>query len=261
MFEIRKLENEMNPKLAKRVVCYLANNYFCFKDLLDNTERFRLVLCAFNRFINDGLNVTSLTKMLIDLEDYEPYPMVGEMIDDITNVASINQLLDLAIAWFKKCNLDDDCAIIKLLLNHWLYNNGYSLIVFYPHYINSITHFIKEGNNDECVKSIIVEIYKQSFELNTIYPVLSLADVIDLFHAVEQILRSQFQVSHLAIYGSYRLQTQTQYSDIDVYIETIEPISNTQVYSISDYLSAIMRIKVNVTLDKTFLSYEPLKVI
>jgi predicted nucleotidyltransferase len=257
MIEIEKLKNEMNPNLSKRVVCYLSENIFTYNDILVDNELFKLAHLAFMEILKNNLSFARFKFLLILLKEEIEEETLEEMIDEMKSVENVEQLFDKVLRLLKEYNsLSNYDIIIKVLVNHFMYNHGYSLVVFYPFYIGVLNYHIANGMEDDGIKSLLTTIYNQSYQLNTIYEIKTTDEIVRIICSVQDVLEHQVFVSHLYLFGSYCLGTQTKFSDVDIYIEPI--VDN--IVSINDFLTTVLGIKVNVSLEKDFITYKMIEV-
>ncbi|MGH7885503.1 MAG: nucleotidyltransferase family protein [Thermodesulfobacteriota bacterium] len=59
-------------------------------------------------------------------------------------------------------------------------------------------------------------------------------------------LEEKYQVKEIGIFGSYVRDEQTNESDIDVLVEFSTPVSLLKIISLENYISDILRIKVDI---------------
>jgi uncharacterized protein len=63
---------------------------------------------------------------------------------------------------------------------------------------------------------------------------------------LKSILREQYRVTTLGIFGSYARNEQHQESDVDILIDYIQPPSLVKVVALRDWLTELLNIKVDV---------------
>ena len=71
-------------------------------------------------------------------------------------------------------------------------------------------------------------------------------DIKKIINQHRQELEERFKIKSIAIFGSYVRGEQKEGSDVDIMVEFVEPMSLLHIVSVENYLSDILRVKVDV---------------
>lgn len=261
MNDLYKLKGDLNPRLIKNLTLYLVEEKFTYDDLINNTSLFSKTEKTIIQFLNNELSFESVGSVFeiigckLNLITYDKQKNIFEKID------FFEKFVENFIIAAKQSFLDKDGFILlHLLSNHWLYNNGFSLMVFNPYIIVNIKEMIDKNVQSEFLRQTIFRYYLYSLAKNKKNIFLPTDDVVNKLIAVKDVLKLQYKVNKLFIYGSYSRNQQTEYSDLDVLIESDKDMSIAEAIAIKDFLRTILKIKVDIAIDDSFIKGNLLEV-
>jgi len=166
--------------------------------------------------------------------------------------------VDELIKFFVKSYIDviydnNTVLLLKLLANHWLLQNGYSMIIFYPSYLRGFDQLIADGADTSLLEKMIRNFYQDTYYKNNIGLVKTMEEFSTQLKSIKGVLNNQFGIVKLSIFGSYAKNRQCEYSDLDLLIEIKEEMGSYHLQSLDDFLSAILGITVNSVTDGAFI--------
>ena len=102
-----------------------------------------------------------------------------------------------------------------------------------------------------------LEQYKDlSFSYDNEYLPLSKSDVINVIQKHRKILKNNFGIKTLWIYGSFRRNEQTIYSDIDLYVRFYKEPTKEIIKQVKKYLTIVLGRTVDLLIDNyTYINY------
>lgn len=254
MDEIYKLNGPLNPKLAKKITLYLKEGKFKYQDMSLYKEKFKKTHELILRFFKENLSVNSVKSILKEYDIILSDEEIKNKINLINKVKSFEKLiLFLENSFKKKIEIKDYFSLLYLLINYWLFNNGYSLMALNPTIIYNMKQMIKEETSFEFFKTSFIRFYNYSLKKNSFHEIIPLNKLKGKIMKQKEILNEQFGIKKLFIYGSYAKNKNNEFSDLDIYIETNKKNSTNNILSVRDFLINILKIKVDISVDKSFI--------
>ncbi|MDR1697968.1 MAG: nucleotidyltransferase domain-containing protein [Erysipelotrichaceae bacterium] len=261
MIEIKKLEGKSNPKLAKKIARYLIEDKFTYEQYHEYRDEFHAIHEAFLSFLKTDLTMASIVRVFAVLEVVLDVLETQKAVNMIKSTKSVMSLFDSFAKAYRKSEYGKyTYLILKLILNHWLLENGYSLLIFYPSFTKGLEHLISEAADDESIVSLLMSFYHESYVRNTVYPVETMESVIKKLLSVKETLELQHGIIKISMFGSYTKGTQNEFSDVDLFIKAKTTLSEFEIEAINTFLSQIIGIRVNVALDDDFVHYQMVEV-
>jgi predicted nucleotidyltransferase len=252
--KISKLNGPLNPKIIRKNTKYIIIDKFPDEQIYEESVEFIDMQIAYMDFLNSVLDNTSLLELLNYLNVHVELEIIDKAISSISKTCDVDELIE----YFVKSYVDlvygaNTALLLKLLVNHWLLNNGYSMIIFYPSYLRGFDQLIAEGADNGLLKKMVQNFYRDTYYKNNVSPIKTLEDITSHLLSMKMVLNNQFGILKLSIFGSYAKNKQCEYSDLDLVIQTKEEMGSFQLQSIDDYLTATLGIIVNSVTDGTFI--------
>lgn len=252
--KISKLNGPLNPKIIRKNTKYIIINKFPDEQIYEESAEFIDMQIAYMDFLNSVLDKTSLLELLNYLNIQIELETIDKAISEISKTNEADELIEYFVkSYIEEIYGANTALLLKLLVNHWLLNNGYSMIIFYPSYLRGFDQLIAEGADNNLLKKMVQNFYRDTNYMNNVSPIKSLEEIITQLLSMKSVLNNQFGILKLSIFGSYAKNKQCEYSDLDLVIQTKEEIISSQLHSIDDYLTAILGITVNSVTDGTFI--------
>lgn len=252
--KISKLNGPLNPKIIRKNTKYIIIDRFPDEQIYEESVEFIDMQIAYMDFLNSVLCRTSLLNLLDYLNIQIEIETIDKAISEISKMNEADELIEYFVnSYVEEVYGINTVLLLKLLLNHWLLNNGYSMIIFYPSYLRGFDQLIAEGADNSLLKKMVQNFYRDTYYKNNVSPIKTLEDIISQLLSMKMVLNNQFGILKLSIFGSYAKNKQCEYSDLDLVIQTKEKIGSFQLQSIDDYLTATLGIIVNSVTDGTFI--------
>lgn len=252
--KINKLNGPLNPKIIRKNTKYIIIDRFPDEQIYEESVEFIDMQIAYMDFLNSDLCRTSLLNLLNYLNIQIELETIDKAISEISKTNEADQLIEYFVkSYVEEVYGVNTVLLLKLLVNHWLLKNGYSLIIFYPSYLRGFDQLIAEGADNSLLKKMIQNFYRDTNYKNNVSPIKTLEDIIVKLLSMKNVLINQFGIRKLSIFGSYAKNKQSEYSDLDLVVESKEIMGNHQLQSLDDYLTAILGMTVNSVTDGTFI--------
>ncbi|MDY0277647.1 MAG: nucleotidyltransferase domain-containing protein [Acholeplasma sp.] len=252
--KISKLNGPLNPKIIRKNTKYIIIDKFPDEQIYEESVEFIDMQIAYMDFLNSVLDNSSLLELLTYLNVHVELVIIDKAINSVSKICDADELIE----YFVKSYVDvvygtNTILLLKLLVNHWLLNNGYSMIIFYPSYLRGFDQLIAEGADNSLLEKMVQNFYRDTYYKNNVSPIKTLEDITSHLLSMKMVLNNQFGILKLSIFGSYAKNKQCEYSDLDLVIQTKEKMGSFQLQSIDDYLTATIGITVNSVTDGTFI--------
>lgn len=255
----RSYGKELNPKVEFKFLYFLIPNLDREKDYYEIVDIFKKniepktyqgkwflkIKKIYERFSKNQ----TLTKELFEYLNQEfnweiDYSKVDELISEYKNLDYPE--LDYKATWLLKniiCKnpIDNYSYIIAIVLfNALLKANGKFPIIFTLTYLEFVQRMIKTNITLDSLYELI-SIYKDlSVFYDTKYPSKSKEDVIRILNDNRQMLIKTYGFKKVWLYGSFVRNEQTDFSDIDIYVDFSKEISSQEYIDIKEYLKSIL---------------------
>ena len=261
MKEIKKLKGPMNPKLARKIARYLVEDKFTYEQYHEQSEEFKKIHNSFVEFLALDMNIVTINSVLKVLEIEIEKNMIELALASVKNIKEVMELFELFVESYKESRFGEQTLLVfKLIMNHWLFKNGYSLLIIYPSFTKELANLVKYGGDIAVMKRLVTSFYIESYVRNTIVKVRSQEEIIIEIKKIKDVLVLQYGINKLEIFGSYAKGTQNEFSDLDLLIETKDDLNEFEIYAMNDYLSVILELKVNIAVQSDFVHDEMVKV-
>ncbi len=261
MNEIKKLKGPMNPKLARKIARYLVEDKFTYEQYHEQSEEFKKIHNSFVEFLALDMNIVTFNSVLKALEIEIEKNMIELALASVKNIKEVMELFELFVESYKESRFGEQTLLVfKLIMNHWLFKNGYSLLIIYPSFTKELANLVKYGGDIAVMKRLVTSFYIESYVRNTIVKVRSQEEIIKEIKKIKDVLVLQYGINKLEIFGSYAKGTQNEFSDLDLLIETKDDLNEFEIYAMNDYLSVILELKVNIAVQSDFVHDEMVKV-
>lgn len=261
MNEIKKLKGPMNPKLARKIARYLVEDKFTYEQYHEQSQEFKKIHNIFMEFLELDMNIITINSVLKVLEIEVEENMIGLALDSVKNIKEVMQLFELFVESYKESRFGEQTLLLfKLIMNHWLYKNGYSLMIIYPSFTKELKNLVEYGGDIAVMKRLVASFYIESYVRNTVVKVKTQEEIIKEINKVKDVLKLQYGINKLEIFGSYAKETQNEFSDLDLLVETKSELNEFEMNAINDYLSVTLELKVNVTGKSDFIHDKTLRV-
>jgi uncharacterized protein len=252
--KISKLNGPLNPKIIRKNTKYIIIDRFPDEQIYEESVELIDMQIAYMDFLNSSLCKTSLLNLLNYLNIHFELEAIDKAISELSKTNEAEQLIEYFVkSYIEEVYGINTVLLLKLLVNHWLLKNGYSLIIFYPSYLRGFNQLIAEGADISLLKKMIQNFYRDTYYKNNISPIKTLEGIMTQLLSMKAVLNNQFGILKLSIFGSYAKNKQCEYSDLDLLVETKEKIGDHQLQSLDDYLTAILEITVSSVTDGTFI--------
>lgn len=251
---IEKVKTEINPKIIRKITKYLVEGKFPDEQIYEDGAEFKEVELQFKKFLSQDLSFYSLSEIIGHLEVKIQEKNIERIIKDILEIPKV----EILFSFFIKKYLNNDYdkytfLLLKLCTNWWLNTNDYSMIIFYPSYMRGLNQLIEESADEKLIEKMLRNFYRDTYYKNETHIVTTENAVKQKIIELKPVLRNQFDVKHITLFGSYAKNKQTKFSDIDLIVELYQTASENKLKPLDDYLSAIFEIRVNSVLDGSFI--------
>lgn len=261
MNEIKKLKGPMNPKLARKIARYLVEDKFTYEQYHEQSEEFKKIHNSFAEFLSLDMNIVTINSVLKILEIEIEKNMIELALSSVKNIKEVMSLFELFVESYKENRFGEQTLLIfKLIINHWLHKNGYSLMIIYPSFTKELANLVKYGGDIAVMKKLVASFYIESYVRNTVVKVKTQEEIIKEINKVKDVLKLQYGINKLEIFGSYAKGKQNEFSDLDLLVETKSELNEYEMNAINDYLSVILELKVNIAVQSDFVHDEMVKV-
>ena len=257
MKEINKITGKRNPRLAHKIIQYLKDDdKFTFEEIRNRDERFTSLLSGFFDMLSKEISEESILSFLdilnISIESEE----LENIVTILLECEYFEQLIDYFISILKDTKYGIHTEVImKLLVNYWLYKNGYSLLVFYEGTMSRILGMINEDEDMEVIKKLIGIEYSKNYYKNEAVTARSVVDIEEILLKKQEELNAFYGITKLCIYGAYANETENEFSDCNIYVGANRFLSVDEIMSLKDYLKVVLQTKVDLTLNKKVLMF------
>ncbi len=252
--KLEKIKGETNPKIIRKITKYLVEGKFPDEQIYEESDAFKVEEDKFRKFLLKDLSTDSLRNIAESLEVEIDESYSKNIIYELSKIKDAEAVISFFADKYINHNYGEYTFILlKLCTNWWLNKNNYSMIIFYPSYMRGINQLIDEKEDFKLIEKMIKNFYQDTFYKNEKHIVRTELDIKQKLTKLKPVLEHQFKVKHVKLFGSYAKNKQTQFSDIDLIVETYENINENDLKSLDDYLSAILEIKVNSVLDGSFI--------
>lgn len=261
MNEIKKLKGPMSPKLARKIARYLVEDKFTYEQYHEQSEEFKKIHNSFVEFLALDMNIVTINSVLKALEIEIEKNMIELALASVKNIKEVMELFELFVESYKESRFGEQTLLVfKLIMNHWLFKNGYSLLIIYPSFTKELANLVKYGGDIAVMKRLVTSFYIESYVRNTVVKVKTQEEIIKEISKVKDVLKLQYGINELEIFGSYAKETQNEFSDLDLLVETKSELNEFEIYAMNDYLSVILELKVNIAVQSDFVHDEMVKV-
>lgn len=261
MNEIKKLTGALNPKLARKVARYLAENEFSYLQYQEHSDVFKAIHNALLVFLADDVTSDSVKIMLDILDIVIEQSLINVAVSSIKQIEEVEELILFFVQSYKEQRFGKQTLLLlKLLVNQWLFKNHYSLLVLRPSCTRQLKNMMDESGDLAVIRKLVVSFYQDDYARNTVVRVRTQQEMIAAIEDVKDVLMLQYGIIELSMFGSYANHTQNEFSDLDLLIAAKEELTAFEMSAINDYLSAMLELKVNVVVDFSFIHYEIVKV-
>jgi len=261
MNEIKKLKGPMNPKLARKIARYLVEDKFTYEQYHEQSEAFKKIHDSFIEFLASDMNLETINSVLKVLEIQIEENKIKLALDSVKDLKEVMKLFELFVEAYKEGRFGEQTLLVfKLIMNHWLFKNGYSLLIIYPSFTKELENLVKYGGDIAVMKRLVTSFYIESYVRNTIVQVRSQNEIIKEIKNIKDVLVLQYGINKLEIFGSYAKGTQNEFSDLDLLVETKDDLNEFEEDAINDFLSVILELKVNISVQSDFVHDEKVKV-
>lgn len=218
------------------------NNIFTY--LLNNSE---LTIEMFE-FAAEQLN-TKINKDVIELLQQETLKLNNEQVSKYAVKLLYSIILN------KPLNENNDLLAV-LLFNVKLIKNNYKPIIFTKDNLYFINKMINKKINYLYIYQFLEKYKDLSFSYDHEYLPISKIDVINIIKKHKKILKNNFSVKTLWIYGSFRRNEQTIYSDIDLYARFYKNPTKESIQNVKKFLKIILGRNIDLLVDSyTYTNY------
>jgi len=247
MIAIASYNPKINFKICKSLdLCYpLSQGYYDYRNVYDEkalpsnkTEskllRTKHVLFI---FVNSGFTIDSSNLSIDLLHSKYKKKALTNLLNQNENKEDYLYLLRTII----KNNIfyDKSYMFAILISNSILIRNGYLPIIYDYKKIEYITNAIKTDISDESLIKILNLFAEHTNKLNIKSEPLSSIELIKLILSKKEKL-IELGVLHLKLYGSFVINKQNEYSDIDILIDS-RKISKEEREQIKNVLSSLTK--------------------
>lgn len=237
VMEIPKFYEPYNHKLDTRMIinsniyrdkyCSYHNNVWVYDGkLLPTTPEQEEIVNSkriYNLWKNQGITVTSIvqaSKIFNIMLDEDIILRLKTMLDEIKDLPPFELACRIYIFFVDKGIFkiySTKFAIIAF--NSILVRNNFLPIIIYTDYAVMLMELICAGLTIESFQDLIVQNCQNSLRYNTKHSLVPQENVIQILKENKQTICLEFGVKKLYLTGSYALNQETQYSDLDIMVE------------------------------------------
>lgn len=271
----RKFEKPYNPKINYKMVYFLnpkldlqynyyetINIFYHNKDYESEQGKwFQKLNNIFRYLLNDSKLTIEMfefaakqlnTKINIDVISIiqkEKAKFNNESISKYATILLYNIILN------KPLNENNDLLAV-LLFNVILIKNNFIPIIFTKDNIYFLNKMINKKISYLYIYQFLEQYKDLSFSYDNEYLPLSKSDVINVIQKHRKILKNNFGIKTLWIYGSFRRNEQTIYSDIDLYVRFYKEPTNEINKQVKKYLTIVLGRTVDLLIDNySYINY------
>lgn len=149
--------------------------------------------------------------------------------------------------------------IASIVYNAYRYKDNQLPLIIGNRLLERLEHEISDGLVESSVEKILLRCETKSLFFNQTYPSLSTEELVRLLRKEQKFIQSNYPIQNMWLYGSFARQEQTEYSDIDLMIETI---SFFDLHPLKEYLTIVCQRPVDIKLyypDVPFFSRDAVK--
>lgn len=216
---------------------------------------------------NNLFNYENIIKILAILKEDSKIKKPELLIKLINEEKLANYSLKIFIKTIEEKIFDEDINIemAKIIHNFIEIKKCNIPIVFYYFETEQMVKLINNGEQDKS-NIYLLYLYNKTFEFNEPHEFFSKAEMINKILSIKNHLISKFYVTNFYIFGSFVKNEQTEYSDLDVYVEIQNDRMNdiNLKYYLIEYLENKLGVKVDgivkdIEFNKSFLAIDILR--
>lgn len=119
-----------------------------------------------------------------------------------------------------------EIELAKLFSNYALIVNGLHPVIMYCYSSDKMANIIRNGENEEQLAKIMSLLIKRTNKFNKSHEIVPLDEIKKSIYEIQEELKEEYGITHLAIFGSYSRGEQNKYSDLDIVCEVRKDFKN-----------------------------------
>lgn len=109
--------------------------------------------------------------------------------------------------------------------------------------LEQLEYEINRGLADTSIEEILFLCEAKSLFFNQVYASLSREELITILKSNQKVIQTEFSIQNMWLYGSFAREEQTEYSDIDIMVDTL---ANCDLQELKKYLTTMCRRPVDI---------------
>lgn len=263
----KKIEN-YNYKIEYKMLYFLnpkldtTNNYYEVLDIYKNNSSytseqgkwFKKIKNVYDYLLKNELNIENiLYYSALEFETSVNYVIKQKIIEKYLKL-SIKDITFVA-TWLLKRFIGDkplaeNSDVLGILIfNAIIKKHDYIPIIFTKDYIMFLKQVINKKISTSSLKDILSIYEDLSIKYNKRYKKISKEDLIKIIKGSKEYLINNFDIKKVWLYGSFVRGEETEYSDIDLYVEFSKDKTEYEIEQVQNYFVLILGRSVDMLIE------------
>lgn len=263
----KKIEN-YNYKIEYKMLYFLnpkldtTNNYYEVLDIYKNNSSytseqgkwFKKIKNVYDYLLKNELDIENiLYYSALEFETSVNYVIKQKIIEKYLKL-SIKDITFVA-TWLLKRFIGDkplaeNSDVLGILIfNAIIKKHDYIPIIFTKDYIMFLKHVINKKISTSSLKDILSIYEDLSIKYNKRYKKISKEDLIKIIKGSKEYLINNFDIKKVWLYGSFVRGEETEYSDIDLYVEFSKDKTEYEIEQVQNYFVLILGRSVDMLIE------------
>lgn len=263
----KKIEN-YNYKIEYKMLYFLnpkldtINNYYEVLDIYKNNSSytseqgkwFKKIKNVYDYLLKNELNIENiLYYSALEFETSVNYVIKQKIIEKYLKL-SIKDITFVA-TWLLKRFIGDkplaeNSDVLGILIfNAIIKKHDYIPIIFTKDYIMFLKQVINKKISTSSLKDILSIYEDLSIKYNKRYKKISKEDLIKIIKGSKEYLINNFDIKKVWLYGSFVRGEETEYSDIDLYVEFSKDKTEYEIEQVQNYFVLILGRSVDMLIE------------
>lgn len=263
----KKIEN-YNYKIEYKMLYFLnpkldtTNNYYEVLDIYKNNSSytseqgkwFKKIKNVYDYLLKNELNIENiLYYSALEFETSVNYVIKQKIIEKYLKL-SIKDITFVA-TWLLKRFIGDkplaeNSDVLGILIfNAIIKKHDYIPIIFTKDYIMFLKQLINKKISTSSLKDILSIYEDLSIKYNKKYKKISKEDLIKIIKGSKEYLINNFDIKKVWLYGSFVRGEETEYSDIDLYVEFSKDKTEYEIEQVQNYFVLILGRSVDMLIE------------
>lgn len=263
----KKIEN-YNYKIEYKMLYFLnpkldtTNNYYEVLDIYKNNSSytseqgkwFKKIKNVYDYLLKNELNIENiLYYSALEFETSVNYVIKQKIIEKYLKL-SIKDITFVA-TWLLKRFIGDkplaeNSDVLGILIfNAIIKKHDYIPIIFTKDYIMFLKQLINKKISTSSLKDILSIYEDLSIKYNKRYKKISKEDLIKIIKGSKEYLINNFDIKKVWLYGSFVRGEETEYSDIDLYVEFSKDKTEYEIEQVQNYFVLILGRSVDMLIE------------